>query len=318
MAAGFRSVFLLFGLAAGAAAAPPPPPPPPVGETGATPGRPGSGPGQALTAAQIARLRGWQAPPRREREPEPEERRHRFSTTQLTCRPGDARLVRTAQQLIAAADLDPGEGLEAAPHITIRYGLETDAPGPVATILGAAEPLVVRLGALQVFEPEDEDYDVLVLRIDSDPLRAMNTALREADIPQTDTQAGYVPHLTLGYVRKGLGATYRGLRHDLLGQVFSFTEADFIDRDGVCTTIPLAGRGQERGGTAPDVTGLVTPAPRSGPLAPLLATARALPPLDWAPLLTLAALDRHRRQALQRAAEDEEALVLMLVLLEEL
>jgi hypothetical protein len=54
--AGFRSVFLLFGLAAGVAVVPPPPPPPPpVVEVlqDATPG--------PLTPAHIARLRG--APP---------------------------------------------------------------------------------------------------------------------------------------------------------------------------------------------------------------------------------------------------------------
>jgi hypothetical protein len=36
----------------------------------------------------------------------------------------------------------------------------------------------------------------------------------------------------------------------------------------------------------------------------------------WAPLLALATVDQHRRQARQRDAEDEEALMLMLVLLE--
>jgi hypothetical protein len=53
---GFRSVFLLFGLSAGAAVVPPTPPPPVAVEgAAATPG--------PLTRQQIARLRGWHAPP---------------------------------------------------------------------------------------------------------------------------------------------------------------------------------------------------------------------------------------------------------------
>lgn len=261
--------------------------------------------------AHRTRWRGWQAPPRRQ--PVLEERRHRFSTTQLTCRAEDARLVQTAQRLLAVADVDPQEGLEAAPHITIRYGLATDAPGPVVAILGAYAPLSVTIGPVHVFEPEDEPYDVVVLRLESEALRSMNAALREADIPQTDTQAGYVPHLTLGYVRKGRGVAYRGLQHGLLGQVFSFSEADFIDRDGICTTIPLAGRGQDPSGPLPEAPVPLSPTRRAGPLVPLLATATVLPPLDWAPLHALAPADARRRQAQAFRQEEEELLVLLML-----
>jgi hypothetical protein len=80
-----------------------------------------------------------------------------------------------------------------------------------------------------------------------------------------------------------------------------------------------AARGQDPAGPAPGFTGLVTPAPRSGPLAPLLATARAVDPgPDWAQVLTLAARDTQRRQAQAQAAEDEAALMVVLVLVEEL
>lgn len=57
--------------------------------------------------------------------------------------------------------------------------------------------------------------------------------------------------------------------------------------------------------------------PPAAPLVPLLASATGLPPLDWAPLLTRAVADQARRQALQRAGEEEEMLVL-LMLVEEL
>lgn len=57
-------------------------------------------------------------------------------------------------------------------------------------------------------------------------------------------------------------------------------------------------------------------AERAAPtLAPLLATATVLPPLDWAPLLALAGADQARRQA---QAEEEEALLVLLMLVEEL
>ncbi len=60
--------------------------------------------------------------------------------------------------------------------------------------------------------------------------------------------------------------------------------------------------------------GLVTPVPAVAELAPLLATARALPPLDWAPLQALALGDARRRQALAQAAEAEDALLVLLLL----
>lgn len=288
MAAGFRAPLFLLALVAVSSA----PAPPAPAASGATPG--------PLTPQQIAHLRGAPAQPWRL----PEERRHHFSTTQLTCSPEEARLMRTAQRLIAPADLAPGEGLEAVPHITIRYGLETDAPGPVVRVLSAYAPLTVQIGALHVFEPEDEDYDVLVLRVESAALREMNLALQEADIPQTDTQARYVPHLTLGYVRKGMGVAYRGLQHGLTGQPLTFATVDFIDRDGVCTTIPLLREiAQVEGDGVP---------------LPAVATAQVVDPdPNWTPLLALSLVDLHRRQAEAREQADAEALLLMLVLLEE-
>jgi hypothetical protein len=168
VAAGFRSIFLLFGLSAGTATPPPPPPPAPGEALDPAPGggwRPGAEPGPdairspALTAEQIARLRGWQAPPRRQVD-------------------------------------EAGSGSEA--------DSEVDAPA-------------------------------------------------------------HAPHGGEGDGRQG------------------------------------AGRG--------------SPTP---PLTTLLATAHVDPGPDWARVLTLAVLDVQRRQAQVQAAADEEALVLMLVLLEEL
>jgi len=49
----------------------------------------------------------------------------------------------------------------------------------------------------------------------------------------------------------------------------------------------------------------------------LLSTARALPPLDWAPLQALALADARHRQA-QAARQEEEALLVLLMLVEEL
>jgi hypothetical protein len=76
-------------------------------------------------------------------------------------------------------------------------------------------------------------------------------------------------------------------------------------------------RGQETVGQGPGFTGLVTPAPLSGALPALLATATVLPPLDWAPLLALAQADATRRQA-QAARQEEEELLVLLMLVETL
>jgi hypothetical protein len=85
-------------------------------------------------------------------------------------------------------------------------------------------------------------------------------------------------------------------------------EADETDGDerGEAQSRDATFQGAGRGGSAPTLT-------------TLLATARRVDPgPDWARVLTLAALDFQRRQAQAQAqaADDEAALVLMLVLLE--
>ncbi len=71
--------------------------------------------------------------------------------------------------------------------------------------------------------------------------------------------------------------------------------------------LPLAGQ-ERQGETGPGVVGLTLPLPA------LLSTARALPPLDWAPLQALALGDARRRQALAAQAEEEDALLVLLLL----
>ena len=74
---------------------------------------------------------------------------------------------------------------------------------------------------------------------------------------------------------------------------------------------------QARRASCSSATGAFRSSSRPGAGPPLPAPASAAGP-SWAPTLALATVDLARRQALAQAAAEEEALVLMLVLLEEL
>ena len=169
----------------------------------------------------------------------PATRPHTYSTTQATLAPAIAKTVRQAgQRLILPEDVHPTEGMEETPHITVKYGLETDAVAEVSPSLAGTAAFPVTVQSLDVFETEQEDYDVLVLRVDSPSLHTLHTQLSEA-VQNTETFPEYKPHITLGYVKKGEGAKYRGRQTGLEGQTFQVNDIEFINRDDVHTVVPL-------------------------------------------------------------------------------
>lgn len=161
---------------------------------------------------------------------------HKYSTTQLDLPEDIAGEVRSRAAKIADEDLAP-DGREAAPHVTVKYGIEGDDAAAVARALEGQGPITVRLGKTSLFK--SPEHDVVKIDVHSQQLRDLNKRLREA-VPNVETQPEYKPHVTLGYVKPGRGAKYEGDR-SFIGREITIDRLTFSDRQGKTTVIPLQG-----------------------------------------------------------------------------
>lgn len=105
--------------------------------------------------------------------------------------------------------IDPADmiKLEEEAHVTVRYGLHTtDVEDVVSTVRGFGD-IKLRIGNLSLFS--NEKQDVLKFDVHSNDLIRMNRLLGE--LPNTQTQENYQPHLTVAYLKPGTGARYLDL-----------------------------------------------------------------------------------------------------------
>jgi len=117
------------------------------------------------------------------------------------------------------------------PHVTIKYGLKTSDPNDVAHIFAGEKPVEIELGRTAVFPgAEGGNYDVVIAKVKGPDLQRMHDKVTaEADV-EPDTHRNYVPHVTLAYVKKGLGRKYAN-RTDLEGLKFTFDGVTFSPAD---------------------------------------------------------------------------------------
>lgn len=127
------------------------------------------------------------------------------------------------------------KGYEDKPHITVLYGIESVDARKVENALAEEKGGIINLGLIDVFEREE--YDVLIVRVNSRPLHRLNKQLR-ANVKYFETFPDYKPHLTLAYLKCGNGVKYKG--DDRFKDVsWDFNEVIFEDKNDVKTTIRL-------------------------------------------------------------------------------
>ncbi|HET6373687.1 MAG TPA: diguanylate cyclase, partial [Candidatus Polarisedimenticolia bacterium] len=166
---------------------------------------------------------------------------HKFSSTQVDLPP------ETANRVLAEAAKIPDsilaeDGRETRPHITVKYGLETDDVAPVQSILAGEAPIKVKLGKVSIFPAkEGAPYDVVKADVDSPDLHRLNAKIADA-LPTTDTHPEYKPHVTLAYVKPGEGKRFVG-DAALAGHEITLDKVTFTSRDGKEHSIPLGGQG---------------------------------------------------------------------------
>lgn len=162
-----------------------------------------------------------------------------FSSTQVDLAHGDADAVRAAAAKIPDADL-ADDGREEQPHITVKFGLHTNDAADVRRVLADEPPITVTLGKTSIFPAKDGgDYDVVKVDVDSPDLHRLNAKIAGA-LEHTDTHPEYKPHVTLAYVKPGLGKKYVG-RDDLAGRTLTFKAITFSGKDRQLVSVPLGG-----------------------------------------------------------------------------
>jgi len=122
-------------------------------------------------------------------------------------------------------------GLEDEPHVTLLYGLEKDVtPEQIKEIVSTFNYGKLMAHNASLFE---NDYDVLKFDIKypegSDKfLHQCNKALKE--LPYNNQFPDYHPHMTIAYIKKGMGKKYtemlKGLEYSLVPKYIIYSEPD--------------------------------------------------------------------------------------------
>jgi 2'-5' RNA ligase len=135
------------------------------------------------------------------------------------------------------SDTDPSiNGREWASHVTVLYGLHTANPLDVADLIEAKQiaPFDVALGSVSLFSKPD--YDVVKIDVTSPELMVFHDALLE--LPNSNEYPVYVPHLTIAYVKAGVGFVFEDA-DNFAGITFKVDRVRFSADSGRITTIPL-------------------------------------------------------------------------------
>jgi SPP1 gp7 family putative phage head morphogenesis protein len=162
---------------------------------------------------------------------------HRYSSTQFDLTGDPLPKILALQDRIADDDL-AGKGKEDEIHVTVRYGLTTKDPEEVRRLVSGFGIVEIELGKTSFFPATESSDGADVVKIDvvSSELERLNRLL--ASLDHVETHAGYSPHVTLAYVKAGLGPKYTG--DDSVARMkMSLTDLVFSDPDGEKTVISL-------------------------------------------------------------------------------
>ncbi len=97
-------------------------------------------------------------------------------------------------------------GREQHPHITLKYGLVGNyTEEQMKQMLRTTIPFDVQVKGVSVFESDDR-YDVVKFDVDSPVLHQLHEMFGR--LPNHDENPEYHPHMTLAYVRKGMGKRF--------------------------------------------------------------------------------------------------------------
>jgi 2'-5' RNA ligase len=158
-----------------------------------------------------------------------------FASTQFDMPAFVAQKVLEYGRLIPAEDLHKN-GLEDEVHVTIKYGLQDDQLDRVKILASMFGPMTLEFKGINLFRRDD--FDVVKVDVESEALRRLNRAISMM-IQTDDPHPVFNPHLTIAYVKPGLGQKYVG-SGPLNGQSVIVDTIQFSGTDYSKTPIKLA------------------------------------------------------------------------------
>lgn len=109
------------------------------------------------------------------------------------------------------------------------------------SVLKDHQPITVTLGNTGVFEQDDKD--VVYIEVLGNELHHLHHSLKEA-LPNTQTFPNYKPHITIAYVKPGLGKQYANKLNTLKGREVTLNALTFSDKDRQQVHLPLGSNSQ--------------------------------------------------------------------------
>jgi 2'-5' RNA ligase len=159
-----------------------------------------------------------------------------YSSLQIDAPKSFANKIIDYGQSIPKKDLGE-DGAEDEIHITVKYGFHTESPEEFKEILKDVKPFKVKIGEMSIFKADEgRDSDVVKLDIHSLELHKLNKLVSK--VKNTSKYKEYIPHLTIAYVKKGLGEKYKK-KNMFKGEEFEVTELTFSSSNGKKTVIKL-------------------------------------------------------------------------------
>lgn len=137
---------------------------------------------------------------------------------------------------VKEGDLSEG-GREKMLHCTVDSHIGTEDMGAVKECLKGIKPFRMSLGRTAHFPAtQARNCDVVKIDCDSPELKAIHAKLKSS-LPH-DSELPYRPHITLAYVKPGMGKDYDGM-DDVSGLSVKCDSLTFSDHRGQHHTIPL-------------------------------------------------------------------------------
>jgi len=101
-------------------------------------------------------------------------------------------------------------GKEYQPHITILYGIHEDEIDPsvvIDMIEQKMKPITAEISEIDVFENDEYDVVKYNVTVTNELLKYREMFMNSFE--NTQTFSGYKPHITIAYVKPGLGKKYK-------------------------------------------------------------------------------------------------------------
>jgi len=140
------------------------------------------------------------------------------------------------------------DGREDNLHISLKGGLDTEDPDVLEPFLDEEGKIKVKIEKLDCFDAKEtkQGFDVVILKVNSDQIQELHDNITDALKDSKEMYDNYRPHITLAYVKKGLGKQYvkelKEYAEDLIGKEIIFKKATFSTPEEKKTEIKLSMR----------------------------------------------------------------------------